>query len=269
MPEMFWEALAAAADNPGCRALRETARPIKTKNPFSPLPVTNNTDEDDVDNVIEALGNIAHTISSGPPLTHKQRKQHKRAHDTPPPYTQEQLKTTADAANSGQIALPDLGFDCNKDFGALRSLVDAGSSINAIDAKNNLPGAKVKPPPPSNSTYATANGKQISDRGQVTSPARTQDGDKRTIVWQKFEVDMPVLSNSGLCPGQGDLAGYHKDGGLVYTHQTKDLRNFIRGGKVYFMQIYVLKSLTQPKGESPPPPAPFAKAAGHLPKAKA
>ena len=106
-------------------------------------------------------------------------------------------------------------------------------------------------------------------KGQVTTPARTREGHKRTIVWKHVEVDMPILSTSGLCPGQGDLVGYHKDGGFVYTHQTKDLSKFIREGNVYFMKIYVPKSLTQPKGESPPPPAPFANAAGHLSKAKA
>ena len=98
MPEIWWEALAAAAENQeGCRALRETTKPVSTKNSFSSLPVT---DHDDVDNGIKALGDIAHTIHSGPTLTQKQRKQQQRKQDRPPPYTYEQIKTIAAAVNS-------------------------------------------------------------------------------------------------------------------------------------------------------------------------
>ena len=213
----------------------------------------------------------------------KQRRRLRQQQQQPPPYTQEQIKAIAADVKSGTIAHPDLDLHSSDEWEALWALVDTGSSINAADCPKVIPGAVVQPSPSNKSTYATANGGQLKNRGQVTTQARTQEGHNRTIVWQNVEIDMPILSTSGLCPEDGDLVGYHNKGGVIYNHKTRHIGKFVREGNVYFMKVLVPRKLVKPpaedKGPVPAseaqPSAPrsilktTAEAAGNCPKAKA
>ena len=92
-------------------------------------------------------------------------------------------------------------------------------------------------------------------------------------MWQNVDVDMPILSTSGLCTSDGDLVGYHNKGGFVYNHETKDISKFVKEGNAYFMKAFVPKNMLKPKPDVPPPPAavaarPEPKGAGAFPKPK-
>ena len=229
-------------------ALRHSAplpEPVQTRNQFSDLTVTRNDPDDEDSEMLNALTQLAGAkVKQGKP---PQRKK---------PYSRQQIAAIAADIANGKIKLPDVTLESNDEWEVLWSLVDSGSSIDAVNMEKVFPGAKIKEPRPGSRGFAAANGTTVADKGSAVIPARTLERDDITAEWKNADVAMPIMSTKKRTQG-GKGGWYHETGGSIINPRAAIKSDFVESDGVYLMKILVPKSLTQ-KGHPPPkskPPA--------------
>ena len=85
--------------------------------------------------------------------------------------------------------MPELDLPTNADYIAVWALVDSGSPVHIVDAKQVFPNATVQPPPPNHRGFQGAGEELIKHEGFVTTTVRTREGG---------EQNHPVEEREGL-----------------------------------------------------------------------
>ena len=126
-----------------------------------------------------------------------------------------------------------------------------------------MPNAHIQKSPSQSSgeTYACANGTTLQNLGQTSTDVRlsSPNGRSRNITWQNVKIEFPIISTSGLAedPEHESEMRYRKDGGNVVELADQHHSKFVRHGDVYFMKVYLRKSLMKkPEGFARPGAAP-------------
>ena len=151
---------------------------------------------------------------------------------------------------SGRLKLPELNVHHNEEYEAIWALVDSGSSVHVVDADKIFPGAKVNAPEKGSTGFKTANGGRVVDKGTVDIEVVTEEGAEKVTRWVNAEVAMPILSTKLLAKNNGEVR-CREEGGEIVNLVTGDTTSFISANGVYFLKLYVHKSITLPRGYRP------------------
>ena len=142
--------------------------------------------------------------------------------------------------------LRDLGDRIPEDLkcteGEILSLMDSGAVPNVANQPKHFPGADVEESEAqkAGAVYRTATGQPFPNKGQMTIPCTTQEGHRKTFVFQNADVTLPILSTSNMADSDNDIL-YQKHGGKVAEVSTNKFSEFDRHGNVYFMKVYLKK----------------------------
>lgn len=142
----------------------------------------------------------------------------------PKPLTSEQIKRIAEKVNNGEIGLPDPDLPTDKDYVSVWASDDSGSSVHAVHSAKTFPGARTEALPKGAEPFTCANRSKIPNTGTAVVPFRTQEGMKSATLWDRAEVEMPILSTQELARNKRNVVyeehggdSIHPDGG-PHTH---------------------------------------------------
>ena len=90
----------------------------------------------------------------------------------------------------------------------------------------------------------------IPHKGSTITPIRTQEGLQRKVQWKNADVQMPILSTQVIASNQAELR-YREHDGTIHHLDTGDETQFIAAQGVYFVKLFLPRSITQGNCQQP------------------
>ena len=209
-----------------------------TSNHFETFQHDDDGDEcDDEEKLMKTLNAMTSNVQRASDKSQSQKKRWKK----PKALDLVSLNAIAQMVKSGEIDLPDVDLENDREYEYVWALVDSGAGANVARRAHFPNFTPVEAP---GISLTVANGQVLDNEGAGEVVSYSRDGNETKRIFYEAPVEMPILAVAELAKeGEfGSEVRFRIKDGVIIDNLTGRRVHFVKRKGVYFMRMYFLKS---------------------------